>query len=100
MGAITKEDLRTHPNQKVLTRTITAGRDFAIPDYINGTVRPGDRFLLCSDGLNKDLNDDSIAKHFEGEPSSKNLVESLVDAANEAGGGDNITVIVVSISKE
>jgi protein phosphatase len=60
VGAITKEDIRNHPNQNLLTRTLGGG-DLVTPDFWEGRLEPGDRFLLCSDGLTKELSDSEIS---------------------------------------
>ena len=57
----------------------------------------GDRVLLCSDGLSEMLTDGEIASILEERPAPVDAVQALIDAANEAGGRDNITVIVVNV---
>ena len=96
-GAISKDDIQSHPNQKLLTRVITAGRDFAIPEFTTGKVRSGDIFVVCSDGLTKELTDEEIRSLCADEPDPNRLCATLVEAANGKGGRDNITVIVVVV---
>jgi PPM family protein phosphatase len=59
-------------------------------------VRPGDRFLLCSDGLTEELTDALIAIYLE-EGSCEKAAESLIDAAKDKGGRDNITVVLIFV---
>ena len=70
------------------------GEDTLDIDIANGSVRPGDRFLLCSDGLNHELADDVIAQQLI-EADRARCVKQLIAAALRAGGKDNISVIVV-----
>jgi PPM family protein phosphatase len=66
-------------------------------DITLGVPRPGDVYVLCSDGLTKMLDDDTIARIVRTEMDLKVAVESLIAAANERGGKDNITVILVRV---
>jgi type VI secretion system protein ImpM len=71
------------------------GGDAALDiDIEYGTVQPGDRFLLCSDGLNHEITDDMIAQALS-EPDLTQCVQGLIAAALAAGGTDNVSVIVV-----
>lgn len=96
IGAITKEQMQTHPNQKLITRTL-GNKDFVAPDIIEGGLQPGDRFLLCTDGLTKELTDARIAEIMGKETPPDALCAELVDQALQSGGKDNITVIAVHI---
>lgn len=95
VGALTKEQARTHPNQKLLTRSVTARQDFAIAELLEGDARSGDLFLLCSDGISKELSDAAVAEVLRagGEPAV--LCERLVDAATAED--DDTTVVVVQV---
>ena len=59
-------------------------------------IRPGDRFLLCSDGVNSMLTDSQIAEQLSAE-SPEEAAWGLVEAANAAGGNDNISAVVIDI---
>ncbi|MBI2901210.1 MAG: serine/threonine-protein phosphatase [Planctomycetes bacterium] len=96
-GAITKDDLRSHPNQNVLTRTLGTA-DFIVPDFTDGGIEGGDRFLLCSDGLTKELADEQISTILAEESVPAAACGRLLNAAIEAGGHDNITVVVVDVA--
>jgi protein phosphatase len=97
VGAISKDDLRHHPNQKLLTRTMGAN-DFVIPDLIDGALQPGDRFLLCSDGISKELADERVRDLLSAAADPASACRALLEAANAAGGRDNITVVVVDVA--
>ena len=60
-------------------------------------VLPGDRYLLCSDGLTGELNDDTIAHIIQDSPDLDKAVQRLVAAANEEGGADNISAVLARI---
>lgn len=96
IGDITPDEARVHPYRHVLSNCL--GRE----DLKQISVQPldlkqGDRLLLCSDGLTEELVDDRIASYLRGTPSLKIAAASLVAAANEEGGHDNITVVLVSV---
>jgi protein phosphatase len=59
-------------------------------------VKPGDRLLLCSDGLTEELSDPLIAYHLKSIRACEKATQALVEAAKEKGGRDNITVIVLN----
>lgn len=93
-GVITEAYARVHPERNVITRAIGATEAIQ-PDVWLIPVLSSEAFLICSDGLTKELSDDQIAAvlalHAAGGP----VAEALVTAANAAGGHDNITAIVV-----
>jgi protein phosphatase len=96
-GAITKEQIAAHPNQKLLTRTITAGRNFAVSDLFLGDVQEGDRFLVCSDGLNKVLADADLQEILSAAGDPEEACARLLDAAIEQGCDDDVTAVVVYV---
>lgn len=93
LGHLTEEELVTHPSANIITRAVgVAEHLFVDIDY--SEVQDGDRFLLCSDGLTRDLRDPDVERLLaEGSPTQ--ACEALLEAALERGGGDNTTVIVV-----
>lgn len=93
-GALRKEQLAGHPNQKLITRTISAARDFVVPDLLTGDLAPGVEFLLCSDGLIKELTDSRIEETLRTQPDPARAVAELVETAARTG-TDDITVILV-----
>lgn len=94
-GVITREQARTHPRRNVVTRAL-GGDPVLLADHWVLPATGGDRFLLCSDGLFTELTDDVIVPLL-GAGHPQRAAETLVLAANDAGGHDNITVVVVDI---
>lgn len=101
-GELTKEEARRHPMSSALERALGTSPEVEV-DVEGGDVRPGDLFLLCSDGLNAMLPDPEIESLLRGggdPPGAAELDETadrLVEAANRAGGDDNVTVVLVGI---
>jgi serine/threonine protein phosphatase PrpC len=96
LGRLEKDEGQEHPGRHVLTRALGVDRDVA-PDLIEVEPEPGDRLLLCSDGLSNELDDDQIlALLGVGEPSD--AARSLVAAANAHGGLDNVTAVVADVA--
>ena len=93
-GKLTKDDPFYAANKNVITRAmgITARVE---PDYFRVPLGPGSRLLLCSDGLSGMVDDAAIAEVLANEPDTAAAAEKLMALAKEAGGRDNITVIVV-----
>jgi protein phosphatase len=94
-GVITREQARTHPRRNVVTRAL-GSESGLLPDHWLLHAITGHRYLVCSDGLFSELPDDVILPLLAaGEP--QQAAEALVAAANDAGGHDNVTVVVVDI---
>lgn len=96
LGQISEDEAATHPQRHMLTRTLGLTR-FVNVDEFQVKLEPGDRLLLCSDGLNEMVSDELI-KETLGEGTVEETTWRLVELANEAGGVDNITVIVVDVT--
>lgn len=94
LGLITPEEAANAPGKNVITRAV-GHQDYVEVDTLDLAVDPGDRFLLCSDGLHGYLEDGELDRLLEGERAA--VARRLVDVANERGGRDNITVIVVDV---
>lgn len=96
-GEIQKNEMRTHPNKNIITRAL--GTDTAVrPDCFEIEVQEGDVLLLCSDGLSNMLEDNQIENIVrENAEDLKQAGESLVRQANDAGGKDNISVILIRL---
>jgi protein phosphatase len=94
-GVITAEQARTHPRRNVVTRAL--GSDAGHPDHWLLPVVSGERFLICSDGLYGELPDEVIARLLAAGPPAQ-AAETLVAAANEAGGRDNVTAVVADVA--
>ena len=94
-GQITAEEAENHPHGNVITRAVGVGDALEI-DKLRGTYEPGDRFLLCSDGLSGFVTDEVIAQYMGTAPITS-LCNELIDLALQGGGRDNITAIVIEI---
>ena len=93
-GRLTPDEAGSHPHRSVITRALGTDADVAV-DVIAVPTKPGDVFVLCSDGLSSMVGDDAIRDVLE--EHADDLGEAarvLVDAANAAGGEDNITVVL------
>jgi serine/threonine protein phosphatase PrpC len=97
-GQLTPEEARVHPQSNEILRSIGTQPEVEV-ELTPVEARPGDRFLLCSDGLSGMLPDDRIAEVLD-EESPDAAVRRLIDLANEAGGTDNITVQIADIPLE
>lgn len=95
-GQISAEEAASHPHRHMLTRTLGLTR-FVNVDEFDVILMPGDRLLLCSDGLNEMVSDSEIGMAL-GDGTPDEAAWHLVEMANEEGGVDNTTVIVVDIS--
>ena len=95
MGEISQDEARIHPFRHVLSRCL--GReDLNFIEAQPVDVKVGDRLLLCSDGLTEELADPKIASYLQEFPTLEKAAFSLVEAAKEQGGHDNITVVIVT----
>lgn len=94
MGGIDRESARNHPDKNIITRAIGA-RDYVEADFFNLELQMGDMVLLCSDGLTNMIDDETIYRILTNGTSLKDRVEELVKRANQNGGKDNISVIVI-----
>ena len=94
-GDITADEASVHPYRSVITRAIGLQGEVEV-DWFTRRIEAGDRVLLCSDGLTGMVPPDRIRDILEAEPHPTESVWSLIEAANEAGGVDNISVVVVS----
>ncbi len=98
-GEISEAEAEVHPHRSILTRAL--GVDMSIEvDESAVEVRPGDRILLCTDGLTGMLSEERIREVLAATPDPQEAVERLVHEANRAGGIDNITALVVDVSDE
>ena len=95
-GILTEDEAKTHPLKNVVTRALGGGPSVS-PDLQELVFVAGDRFLFCSDGLTTMLGDEEIRDTCAAEKEAQALCKKLVDAANEKGGVDNITVVIVDV---
>jgi len=95
---IAPEDVYTHPQRNLIYRSLGAGHKNIEVDVFQETVQPGDTFLLCSDGLWEMVRHQELQKVLSEQRSPQKICDMLIDMANNHGGEDNITAIVVHIS--
>lgn len=93
-GSLTASEAATDRRRNVVTRAIGAG-GASDPDFWMLPVHPGDRLLVCSDGLTGEVSDAAIEAVLRSERDPQVAADRLVAAAREAGGRDNITAVVV-----
>ena len=94
-GQMNWDEAGKHPQANAITRAVGVGEELEI-DKIRGDARPGDRFLLCSDGLNKYATIAELGTALSGVPIEV-VTDKLVQIALDGGGADNVSVIVVDI---
>ena len=95
-GQLTEDEAANHPRRNVITRALGIEPEVDVDAWII-EPHPGDRFLLCSDGLFNDLDDDELAEVLRRIASPSEAATELVRLANEAGGRDNISVVLVDV---
>ncbi len=93
-GHISELEARNHPRRNIVTRALGIEPSVRVDTWVLPFVR-GDRYVLCSDGLVDEVDDDQIAKILAVHPSPQAAAEALVEAALHNGGRDNVTVVVV-----
>jgi len=95
-GELTEEEAAVHPHRHILTRALGVASDVDV-DLWEIHIHAGDRLLLCSDGLTNELEIDEVGDVLRDVPDPQQASDRLVDLANEHGGNDNITVVVVDV---
>jgi serine/threonine protein phosphatase PrpC len=93
-GRLTPQEAELHPQRSILTRAIGVEGDVQV-DQGSIDTQVGDRLLLCSDGLTGMVSEDDIRRILEGQSDPQAAADALVEAANEGGGQDNITAVVL-----
>lgn len=96
-GQLTEEEAAKHPQRSMITRSLGIDSDVRV-DLRSFDVRDGDRIMLCSDGLTSMIDEGTIKRVLQQTKSPQVAADELVDLANEAGGDDNITVVVLDLS--
>lgn len=100
MGRITAEEALTHPRRNVLLRVIGDSNEPPQLDFQVLDTQPGDRWMMCSDGLNGYVSDTIIGRNMQSEQTPAEVVEVLIGEALEAGAPDNVTCVVVDVVPE
>lgn len=93
-GALDRKSARNHKEKNVITRAI-GGEDTVLPDFFPIDIRPGNRVLMCSDGLTNMVEDAVIEKVLKNTCDIEEAAGILIDIANDNGGRDNISVIII-----
>ncbi len=97
-GEITREQAMAHPNKNIITRALGISQDIHL-DYIEGEFKNGDYVIICTDGLSNYIEPAELVRisktHF-----GEDYTQTLVDAAKDLGGSDNITVAVITNSTD
>jgi protein phosphatase len=93
-GEIASEAARSHPKKNIITRAVGVSGQIEV-DFFDVQLKDNDGVLLCSDGLTNMLEDSDMLRIIRGQRDIVEKVEKLVEAANEAGGTDNISVIMI-----
>lgn len=94
-GFITQAEIKNHKYKNIITRSVGFQEDVEV-DLTTVALESGDRFLLCSDGLSNLVDESELQRVLAGS-SPKNACRRLIEAANQKGGDDNITLVIVSI---
>lgn len=98
-GGIDRKSARNHPDKNIITRALGV-RNTIEADFFNLELEAGDIVLLCSDGLTNMVEDEDIRKILKSGVSLKERAETLVRMANDNGGKDNISVIIIEPSAD
>ena len=95
-GKINEREARNHPRKNVLQKALGAGNQFVAPQVGAVVFEPGDRFLLCTDGVIDGFRDELLLEHLQAPiPDGKSAAQILVEAAVQASGRDNTTALIV-----
>ena len=97
-GELSIEEARQHPRRNIVTQCLGQNEQALEVGRVQGSLAPGELLLLCSDGLTGELNDEQIQEVCAGAATLDALVEQLIGLANQLGGKDNISCIVLGRS--
>ncbi|MDQ0645177.1 PP2C family protein-serine/threonine phosphatase [Microbacterium murale] len=97
-GRLSPEEAESHPYSNVITRAVGAS-ELTPPDYLGIEVLDGDRFVICSDGLTKELTDYGIQHFLREQADPAVAADAMLAAALENGGRDNVTVVIVQVER-
>ena len=93
-GEMSPREAKRHPDKNIITRAIGADPSVAI-DFFEYRLRGGDEILMCTDGLTNMVDDEQIRRIITGQRDAAEKATRLVERANENGGRDNVTVVVI-----
>ena len=94
---IEPEDVYTHPQRNLIYHSLGAGHKHVDPDVFHETLQPGDKLLLCSDGLWEMVRPPFLLKALTEQDDLEKICDTLIDLANANGGEDNISAVVVQV---
>ena len=96
-GKINEREARTHPRRNMLQQALGAGNQFVNPQLGAVVCEPGDRFLLCTDGVVDGFRDELLLEQFHATVAGENAAQILVEDAVQACGKDNTTALVIEM---
>ncbi|TLS46571.1 MerR family transcriptional regulator [Streptomyces montanus] len=96
-GRLTPEEATAHPQRALLLKALTGGSPVPVPDLRLHDALPGDRYLLCSDGLSGVVPTAEIQHILTTTPAPDQAVQALTGAANDSGGPDNVSCVVADV---
>jgi protein phosphatase len=96
-GKLTEDEVATHPQRMLLLQALAGTGDAGTPDVALRDVQAGDRYLLCSDGLHRVLDDATLRSVLTTIPDPEAAVGHLVELANQQGGPDNVSCVIADI---
>ena len=96
VGALSEAAARNHPWRNIVTRALSGSDDLEV-DITEVPLEQGDRLLLCSDGVFTVLSDEQIGEVLRRETDLDNLCHALIQGANDGGGPDNVTAVVLEV---
>ena len=99
-GEISPEEARTHSESNIITQSLGEPSRPPKPSAKSTVLHPGDKVLVCSDGLNGMLSDEQIRHYLAQDLPVADICRQLTDAANQAGGTDNITVLMAQVLQD
>jgi PPM family protein phosphatase len=98
-GRLSEQEADNHPQRSIITRALGVDSEVKV-DLLSLDLMEGDRLLLCSDGLTSMIDTDKISGVLATESDPQAAADKLVELANEAGGEDNITVLVLDVTEK
>lgn len=94
-GEITPQDAKNHPRRNVISRALGTDEEVEV-DVHSLSIESEEKFLLCTDGLTDKISNEELEEHLNRLSSLEDIGQSLVDLANQRGGEDNISLILIS----
>lgn len=94
-GMLRPDEAADHPNSNIITRAVGVAPDLRV-DTVSGDVRPGDQFLLASDGLTRMVDDQELAAELASKP-PETAADSLIETVLSRGAPDNVTLVIAKL---